>query len=377
MLNNAVRHFVNLNASKILKCSGELQNYKVIGYQNQCLIQTKIRIKLQMIKKSLLLSLIIVISLFFSACETDVDVNAEWEEITIVYGLLSQNDQEHYFRINKAFLGGNALEVAQIADSSSYNGRLEVTLQGLNNLMEVVQTIPFDTTTISNKDSGIFYNPYMLVYKGTGELNPELLYRLNVKNTLSGKEVTANTKLIEDFLISQPPGGGKANFRRNFTTLFKWYNPINAKRFEPRIRFHYYEVASGSSDTIPKFIDWALPTQFADDISGEGFQDIDVSNNGFYDFIRNNVKPADFFGNRLCGMVEFIVTAGGEEYDTYLRVNGPSYSLVQDRPEYTNVENGFGLMSSLYTTTKSRRLHPEAEDEIILLGLGFVTNPNL
>jgi hypothetical protein len=216
----------------------------------------------------------------------------------------------------------------------------------------------------------------MLVYKGIGDLDQELTYKLNVKNTVSGKEVTASTKLIEDFLISRPPGGGKATFRRNFTTLFKWYNPINAKRFEPKIRFHYYEIASGSSDTIPKFIDWALPAQFADNI-GEGFQEIDVSNNGFYDFIQNNVKPAEFFGNRLCGMVEFIVTAGGEEYDTYLRVNGPSFSLVQDRPEYTNVENGFGLLSSRYITTKTRRLHPEAEDEILLLGLGFVPNPGL
>lgn len=330
-----------------------------------------------MMKKSLLLSLVVLLVLFFPACETDVDVNAEWEEITIVYGLLSQNDQEHYFRINKAYLGGNALEVAQIADSSSYNGALEVNLQGLNMMNEVVQTIPFDTTTISNKDSGIFYNPYMLVYKGTGELNPDFRYKLNIKNTVSGKEITATTNLIEDFNISQPPSGGKATFRRDFTSKFSWGNAEYGKRYEPMIRFYYFEVPTGSSDTIPKYIDWALPTQFADDISGEGAQEIDVSNNGFYDFIQNNVKPAEYNGQRLCGMVDFIVTAGGEEYDTYLRVNGPSNSLVQDRPEYTNIENGFGLLSSRYTTSKSRRLHPEAEDEILLLGVSFVENPNL
>ena len=330
-----------------------------------------------MMKKSLLLSLIVSLVLIFPACETDVDVNAEWEEITIVYGLLSQNDQEHYFRINKAYLGGNALEVAQIADSSSYNGALEVNLQGLNMMNEVVQTIPFDTTTISNKDSGIFYNPYMLVYKGTGALNPNYTYKLNVKNTVSGKEVTATTNLIEDFNISQPPSGGKATFRREFTTLFSWGNAEYAKRYEPMIRFHYFELPAGSSDTIAKSIDWVLPTQFADDISGVGNQEIDVSNNGFYDFIQNNVKPADYNGQRLCGTVDFIVTAGGEEYDTYLRVNGPSYSLVQDRPEYTNVENGFGLLSSRLTVSKNRRLHPLAEDEILLLGVDFVENPNL
>lgn len=329
-----------------------------------------------MIRNTLLLALLFVSSLFFTACETDIDINAEWKEITIVYGLLNQSEQEHYFRINKAFLGGNALEVAQIADSSSYNGGLDVVLQGSQN-GEVVQTIVLDTTTIGDKDTGMFYNPYMLVYKGTGTLNQDYLYTLKITNPKSGKEISASTRLIEAFVISKPPSGGKATFLRDFTTEFTWGNAVNAKRYEPVLRFHYFEVPSGTTDTIPKYIDWALPSQFADDISGNGSQEIDISNNGFYDFIKNNVKPASYAGNRLCGTVDFIVTAGGEEYDTYLRVNGPSYSLVQDRPEYTNVENGFGLMSSRYTVSKNRRLHPFAEDEILLLGVGFVYNPNL
>ncbi|MCF8366824.1 MAG: hypothetical protein K9H16_13635 [Bacteroidales bacterium] len=329
-----------------------------------------------MIRNTLLLTLLFISTLFFTACETDVDINAEWKEITIVYGLLNQSEQDHYFRINKAFLGGNALEVAKIADSSSYNGGLMVVLQGSQN-GEIVQTITFDTITIAEKDSGMFYNPYMLVYKGTGTLNQEHLYTLKVTNPASGKEIFASTRLIEEFTISKPPEGGKATFLRDFTTELTWRNAINAKRYEPVLRFHYFEVATGATDTIPKYIDWALPSQFADDISGEGSQEIEISNNGFYDFIQNNVKPATFAGRRLCGTIDFIVTAGGEEYDTYLRVNGPSYSLVQDRPEYTNVENGFGLMSSRYTVSKNRRLHPFAEDEILLLGLGFIPNPNL
>lgn len=329
-----------------------------------------------MIKKSLLLSLITIFTLFFTACETDVEINANWEEITIVYGLLDQTEQDHYFRINKAYLGGNALEIAQIADSSSYNGALDVQLQGSLN-GEIVQTIVFDTTTIYNKDSGIFYNPYMLVYKGTGQLNSAYLYTLKIRNTISGKEVSANTRLIEEFTISKPPAGGKAVFRREFTTEFTWSNTVNAKRYEPILRFNYFEVYNGSNDTIAKYVDWDLPTQFADDISGSGSQAIEISNNGFYDFIKNSIKPVEIDGRRLCGTVDFIVTAGGEEYDTYLRVNGPSYSLVQDRPEYTNVENGFGLMSSRYTVSKNRRLSPLAEDEILLLGVDFVPNPNL
>jgi hypothetical protein len=329
-----------------------------------------------MLRKFLPLPLFFYFLFLLSSCETDVDVNAEWEEITIVYGLLDQTDEEHIFRINKAFLGGNALEIAQIADSSSYNGAQEVVLQGLLN-GEVEQTIVFDTTTIADKDSGIFYNPYMLVYKGTGQLNSNYQYRLNIKNTITGKEVSASTRLIQEFTISQPPSGGRATFRREFTSPFAWKNAVNAKRYEPVLRFHYFEVVNGNNDTIPKYIDWALPSKFADDVSGTGLQEIDINNNGFYEVIKNKVQPDEINGHRLCGTVDFIVTAGGEEYDTYMRVNGPSNSLVQDRPEYTNVENGFGLVSSRVTVVKNRRLSTLTEDEILLLERDFITNPDL
>ena len=33
-----------------------------------------------------------VFTMLFSACETDFDVNAEWEETTVVFGLLDASD---------------------------------------------------------------------------------------------------------------------------------------------------------------------------------------------------------------------------------------------------------------------------------------------
>jgi hypothetical protein len=330
-----------------------------------------------MLKK---LQLLLFISLFiaFSSCETDVDVNAEWEEITIVYGLLNQQDASHYLRINKAFLGGNVFEVAKIADSSSYGGMLEVKLQGINlNNNQVVQEISFDTITINNKDTGTFYNPYMLVYKASAPLDPDLSYSLMIRNIISGKEITAQTKLISDFLITKPLGGGKAAFAPGFTTEFTWRNAVNGKRYQPAIRFHYFELPAGTTDTIPRFIDWVLPVRFAEDISGTGTQTMEVNNDGFYTFIDDNIEPRDYNGKRLCGTVDFMVAAAGLEYDTYLRVNGPSNSLVQDKPEYTNVSNGFGVFSSRLNISKERRLSPLAEDLILLLEIDFVKNPNL
>ena len=58
--------------------------------------------------------------LMFSSCETDIDVNADYQDITVVYGLVNPNDTNHYIKINKAFLGeGSALDLA--ADANNFN----------------------------------------------------------------------------------------------------------------------------------------------------------------------------------------------------------------------------------------------------------------
>lgn len=321
--------------------------------------------------------LLLISSLFFglTSCETEVDLDTDWKEITVVYGLLNQLDTTHYFRINKAFLGGNALQMAKIEDSSSYRNALEVKLEGWD-LNSAVQTINFDTATISNKDTGMWYNPYMVVYKGVGQLNPELQYRLFIKNTVSGHEVTSKTNLIKNFAIKKPVAGGRLTLFRDFSTAFGWTNGVNARRYEPVVRFHFWEVPTGTQDTIPRYIDFVLSSINSNNLEGQGEIEISFSNDGFYEFIKNKLTD-DFDGRRLCGEVDFIVSAGGDEYDTYMTVNGPSYSLVQDRPEYSNVENGLGLFSSRYSIFRVKRLDPRAEDEIILLDVKFVENPQL
>ncbi len=327
-----------------------------------------------MMKKNPLLILLLSLILFFGACETDFDIDAEWKEITIVYGLLDQLDTNHYFRINKAFLGGNALEVVKIEDSSSYKNDLEVVLEGWN-AGSLMQSINCDTTTISDKDTGMWYNPYMVVYKGEGILNENYEYRLFIKNTVSGKEITAETKVVQDFSILRPYAGGKATFNPGYTTKFSWKSAENGMRYEPLIRFNYFEVPNGTTDTIPKFMLWPQGTQFATNSSGSEELEIYVSGDAFYENLDRKLDKT-FVGHRLAGLVDYVISVAGVEYDTYMKVNGPSFSLVQDRPEYTNIENGYGLFSSRYQETRTLQLNPLSEQEIINMeDLSFVKSP--
>jgi hypothetical protein len=67
------------------------------------------------------LLLIFTAFLIFTSCETDFDVNADWKETTVVYGLLDQSIDTQSVIIYKAFLGNeSAYVLAQEADSIYY-----------------------------------------------------------------------------------------------------------------------------------------------------------------------------------------------------------------------------------------------------------------
>jgi hypothetical protein len=65
----------------------------------------------------------IIILLLFTTCNDDFDVNADWKDITIVYGLLSVNEADsiHYIRINRAFLNEKTSAIAVAKESDSIN----------------------------------------------------------------------------------------------------------------------------------------------------------------------------------------------------------------------------------------------------------------
>ena len=103
----------------------------------------------------------------FNACSTDVDLYANYKDIPVIYGLLNTSEDTNYVRINRAFSGSNeshinALNVALIADSCNYPGKLNAYIveykQGYGNTYHPTgDTLKLDTITIRNKQEGIFY----------------------------------------------------------------------------------------------------------------------------------------------------------------------------------------------------------------------------
>lgn len=336
--------------------------------------------------------LLFVSAVFFTACETDVDVSADYKDITIVYGLLNKSDSVHYLKINKAFLGdGNSLEYAKIADSSNYFNNIEVTitekLQG-----SVLNVYPFETTTITDKEDGIFYSKDQVVYRSNFVVpadvdSKDYTYDLMVRNKITGKEVTSSTNLVKNFDIITPRFGQPTiDFISPSNQEVKWRLAKDGRRYDVYIRFWFEEVidkdGTANYDTIDRYFDWELGSEKAKFLDGNGELLVKYVPEGIYGIAQsliprkgddvNEISEDDVIA-RLTNRAEFTVVVSGDALNTYLDVNEPSSGIIQDRPEYTNITNGLGLFSSRFAKSTSIKVGAKTEARLMdISSLKFV-----
>ena len=134
-----------------------------------------------------------VFAVILTSCETDFDVNGEWEEVTVVYCLLDAGDEikTQQIKISKAFLGKmDALQMAQHADSINFEkGELAVKVIRVKN-NGITDTIALDEVPTLRND-GVF-NDSIIVYtfENNNFLNSNSIYELLIKNNITGNEVS-------------------------------------------------------------------------------------------------------------------------------------------------------------------------------------------
>ena len=320
--------------------------------------------------------------LCLSSCSTDVDLIGDYEEITIVYGLLSQADSLSYLKINKAFLGeGNALVMAQEPDSSSYKNNLTVIMEEWKNGSKA-KTFIFDTTTIYNKEEGTFYYPEQVIYRCVTyhQLDTESEYRLIITNNFSGKVITAITPLVSDFPILKPiinnPVKPTIHFPDNDNPKdLEWLSAKYGKLYNVIMRFHYKEKFNQVTDTIYKYVETAYSPKKSETLDGGEEMLIQFANNSFYKLLENTVpyepEKEATVSARYAISVEYIFSVAGDDFNTFMEVNDASSSIVQERPEYTNIENGIGIFSSRYNKSRLYYISPLTEEILLTKGLKF------
>jgi len=295
--------------------------------------------------------------LLFSTCSTDVDLLDDWKETTVVYGLLDQSQATQYIRIQKAYLGeGNALVMAQQFDSINYVNALDVTIEQWSN-GNLVNTYYLQPDTTTNKASGIFAYPNMVLYSMTAPLtNPQHEYKLVIRNNETQNVVTAQTLLV-DFAnndISSPQGSSINIVKINpsYKVNVAWQAGAYGRVYQPALRFFYRET-DNNNVTTTKMIEWGLGTERASDLDGSDNLQVSFDPLDFYRFVGQNLPDNSNIVSRSVDHIEIAVYAGGDDLSTYMDVSAPSTSVVQDRPIFTNVNNGIGLFSSRTTGVRS------------------------
>ncbi|MBR4391776.1 MAG: hypothetical protein IKT08_06700 [Bacteroidales bacterium] len=314
----------------------------------------------------LFLLLTIFANLFYS-CSTDVDLFADYKDITVVYGLLDVNKDTNYVKINKAFLGpGNALDIALIADSCNYPTKLNsriIEYVASNNSNNYTQTrvLELDTITIHDKEPGIFYSPNQLVYFTKEKIHNNTdrhKYRYDLEIDRGDTLLTASTHIV---------GGGYFAVVQsilNFSSLstqgvISWYPCPNSAIYDVEVDFHYYEIGS-SADSVLHVVRIPLGTHPETELAFEdGIYSIVYNHSLFLNAIADEIG-ADSLLNvervvfEPCMKIK--ISAGGDELYNFISVNGPTNSIVQTIPEYTNVTGGYGVFSSRTTIEKKVRL---------------------
>lgn len=309
---------------------------------------------------------LVLVSMLFS-CNTHVDLYADYEDITVVYGLLDKNQDTNLVKITKAFLGsGNALVMAQEYDSSNYASKLNVELREYNG-NALTNAYQLDTVTVFGKEDGIFYSGHQLAYFTTATLRSDRSYQLFILKP-DGDTVSAFTKIVDNVLVKQPTTS--INFTSTSGSI-QWYPVSNAAFYEVTLIFHWKEVyPTAIFDTVFREMRWKLGTQSN---SNSEYVTLSYNPSMFFSRLESELDLDALNVKRIIGSVDLQFYAAGNELNNYLNISSGG-GLSSETPEYSNIEGGKGIFSSRSCTIRTLQLTNLSKNKIYERDWGFDTH---
>ena len=323
------------------------------------------------------LTILIAATIILSQCKNDFEVNDNWKDISVVYGLLNSTDSIHYIRLSKAFLGDeDAYVMAQVSDSLIYpNATVKIEERINGNLINTYNCVKVDTI----REDGVFAKNN-IVYKTQATLStdPTAIFKLVI--IANGKEITAETALIQNFTVF--PISNPVSMSATTNKLFiSWNTPKMGRIFEPTVRFFYYDIISTNSntstDTIKKYIDIPLGSKTSTNKEGGETMSCELVGNSFLNEVANTLTYNPQLIKRVVakGSIEVRISVGSDDMYTYIQVTQPSSGIVSERPAFSNISNGLGLFSSRFLKI-SPTIKPELSSNTLdSLSKGIYTGP--
>ena len=326
---------------------------------------------MQKIKKYLCFMFISLGLVVLNSCNEKIELIGDFVETAVVYGLLDQADSLHYIKINRAFIGpGNALEIAQIADSSYFTNVDATISEYLNG--DLTRSWLLRDTILDNKDpNGVFYAPEQKVYyfktMPTGfngviqtstnpqmtSLNPQAIYKIDIVINNGAFSVSGETELVRGITSAAATQNFNFKFADNpgeyTSTGITVSSTGNSYVLNTQLKMAFYEW-EGNTYSEKSFF-WNLGEA---DVLPSSSKIFTANGETFYDLMKSNCTENSTITKRTFKGVTIKITGGAEELYNFIAVNKPSSGLAQSKPTYTNlsVTNGkrvIGIFSSRQT----------------------------
>jgi hypothetical protein len=280
---------------------------------------------------------------FIWGCKNEIDINAPYKDIPVVYGFLDQNEPINYLRIQKLYQNSgtlSTLEGAQNPDSLYYDS-LYITIT--DSVTKKVYTC-YQVDTVS-KESGFFANSKHTLYAVTLPKNNGIneLYRLDIYYPAKMKHYSAVTGIVKDATIG---------FRKIYLNLgfpnhvfqFRFTSGRNSAIYDLGIRYEYLEMdANDTSKQVVKKVYY----QVSKSIPYAPEKDIQININSldYVNFLKTQI-PYDQSKLRRTLGIYYQAYGGTDRFREMLDLTKPNLTVVEKNPEFSNISNGLGIFTS-------------------------------
>jgi hypothetical protein len=241
------------------------------------------------------------------------------------------------------------MQMAQYADSINFDkNELAVKVVRINNNGNT-DTITLDEELIS-REEGDFHDSIMLyTFENNDFLSSNSEYELVIENNLTGNKVSSITNIISGFEFDNV-------FRTKKAFQFGFYNnddysssTITWDDSNDNGKIYQLDLVINYSDS--NIISGVVSSEqlvFSQPLVDGKEKKMRIEGESFFNFLRLNLGK-DNDKVRYFNSIDLVMTVGSEDLDTYIKVNKPIDGIVQERPQFTNINNGIGLFSSRYT----------------------------
>ena len=136
----------------------------------------------------------------------------------------------------------------------------------------------------------------------------------------------------------------------------------NGKIYQIIARIFYEEKFHNATNTIIDSIDWIQPQIIYD---GSTEMHYTFEGDAFVNTLANKITNtnSNLIARRLSS-IKLLFTVGSEDLQTYMSVNEPFEGIVQERPVFTNINNGIGLFSCRYNRSHPMFFPPATKEGI-------------